>query len=151
MTHSTAPQTAQNAQQELNTRGIEAIRTYVESNSHGADLAGYAAQDAERVLLANWTRAVADVSKDPLLDDIDQVIANLQVFRAEAAKHLPVVNGGLAGLTLEAWKIRLENMDVEIYPCPQHRISRFGYTGCDDADYTSEADAIKAAVAHHFG
>jgi len=151
MTHSTAPQTAQTVQQELNARGIETIRTYVETNSHGADLAGYAAQDAERALLDNWSRAVADGSKDPLLEDIDQVIARLQVFRAEAAKHLPVVNGGLAGLTLEAWKIRLENMDVAIYPCPQHRISRFGFTGCEDADYTSEADAIKAAVAHHFG
>lgn len=151
MTNSTAPQTAQTAQQELNTRGIETIRTYVESNSHGADLAGYAAQDAERVLVENWARAVADGSKDPLLEDIDQVISRLQLFRDEAAKHLPVANGGLASISLDAWKIRLKNMDVEIYPCPQHRISRYGFTGCDDADYTSEADAIRAAVAHHFG
>lgn len=148
MTNSTTPQTAQ---QEQNTRNIETIRTYVETNSHGADLAGYAAQDAERVLLENWSRAVADGSKDPLLEDVDQVISRLQLFREEAAKHLPVANGGLASISLDAWKVRLQNMDVEIYPCPQHRISRYGFTGCEDADFTSEADAIKAAVAHHFG
>jgi hypothetical protein len=135
----------------LSARNIETLRAYSQNELRGSELAGYAAHDAAKVLLTNWDAAIGDGSKDALLQDVDQVIARLQLFRAEAAKHLPVVNGGLASIPLAAWKIRLENVDVEIYPCPQHRISRFGFTGCDDADYTSEDDAIKAAVAHHFG
>jgi len=142
MTNSTNP---------ITDRNLDALRAHTKGELGSSDLVGFAAHDAQRVLLDNWTRAIADGSKEPLLDDVDQVIARLQLFRAEAAKHLPVANGGLAGITLDAWKVRLENIDVEIYPCPQHRISRYGFTGCEDADFTSESDAIKAAVAHHFG
>lgn len=130
---------------------IETLTTFANEQLHGGDARGYAARDAARELLDHWNDLILDGSKANLLADVDEVIARLQTFRTEAAKELPVANGGLAGFTLAQWKIRLADRDIEIYPCPQHRISRFGYTGCDDADYTSEADAIKAAVAHHFG
>jgi hypothetical protein len=137
--------------EKLMTTCIDTLRAYSQTELRGSDLAGFAAHDAERVLLDNWNRAIADGTKDPLLEDIGQVITRLVKFREEARKHIPVANGGLASIPLDAWKVRLANMDVEIYPCPQHRISRFGFTGCDDADFTSENDAIMAAVARHFG
>lgn len=130
---------------------IDNLRAYANDDLCGSELAGYAARAAAQELLTNWETAVADGSKDNLVGDVDQVIARLQKFREEAAKELPVANGGLAGFSLAQWKIRLSDRDIEIYPCPQHRISRFGFTGCEDADYTSADDAIKAAVAHHFG
>jgi hypothetical protein len=130
---------------------IDTLRAFANGEMCGTDLAGYAARDAAEVLMADWESAVDEDSGDPLISDVDQVIARLQRFRDAAAKELPVANGGLAGFSLAQWKIRLSDRDIEIYPCPQHRISRFGFTGCEDADYTSEDNAIKAAVAHHFG
>lgn len=130
---------------------IEILTAHVNAELHGGELAGYAAQAAAKELLTNWRAALADGSADTLVHDVDQVIARLQAFRAEAVKELPVANGGLAGFTLAQWKTRLADRDVEIYPCPQHRISRFGFTGSEDADYTSEDDAIRAAVSHYFG
>ena len=130
---------------------IDNLRAYANDDLCGSELAGYAARAAALELLTNWEAAVSDGSKDNLVGEVDLVIARLQKFREEAAKELPVANGGLAGFSLAQWKIRLADRDIEIYPCPQHRISRYGFTGGEDADYTSEDDAIKAAVAHHFG
>jgi len=131
-------------------KSIKTLTEFANTELHGGDLAGYAARDAANALLENWQAALSDGSKDDLLSDIDKVIARLQTFRAEAAKQLPVVNGGLAGVSLEEWKERLAKKRVEIYPCPQHRIARFGFTGCEDSDYLEE-EVVAAAVAHHFG
>ncbi|KVP96947.1 hypothetical protein WJ97_14090 [Burkholderia ubonensis] len=131
-------------------KSIKTLTNFAKTELHGGNLSGYAARDAALVLLDNWQDALQDGSKDDLLKDVDRVIARLQQFREEAAKQLPVVNGGLNGLSLEEWKARLAKKGVKIYPCPQHRIGRYGYTGCEDSDYVGEEEAIKAAVAHHF-
>ncbi|KVP75484.1 hypothetical protein WJ96_07185 [Burkholderia ubonensis] len=130
---------------------IKALREFAQNVLHGGDLCGYAARDASLVLLDSWQDALREGSKDELIKDVDRVIARLQTFRAEAVKALPAENGGLADRTLDDWKARLAKKRVEIYPCPQHRIGRYGYTGCEDSDYVGEEEAIKAAVAHHFG
>ena len=132
-------------------RCIKTLREFAQNDLHGGDLTGYAARDASLVLLDSWQDALKDGSKEDLAQDIDRVIARLMNFREEAVKALPTENGGLAGRTLDDWKERLAKKHVEIYPCPQHRIGRYGYTGCDDADYTSEEEAIMAAVTHYFG
>jgi hypothetical protein len=131
-------------------KSIKTLTDFANNELHGGDLTGYAARDAANSLLENWQAALSDGSKDHLLSDIDKVIARLQTFRSEAAKQLPVVNGGLAGVSLEEWKERLAKKRVDIYPCPQHRIARFGFTGCEDSDYLEE-EVVAAAVAHHFG
>ena len=132
-------------------QNVKTLRDYALNDMHGGDLRGYSAREAARVLLNNWEDAIGDGSSHNLVDDVNLVIEHLQKFRDEAAKHLPVVNGGLAGVSLADWRVRLAAQDVEIYPCPQHRISRFGYTDCEAADYQSEDEAITAAVAHYFG
>jgi len=131
-------------------KSIKNLTNFAQTELHGGDLTGYAARDAALVLLGNWQDALQDGSKDDLLQDVDRVIARLQKFRAEAARQLPVVNGGLNGISLDEWKVRLAKKGVEIYPCPQHRIARFGFTGSEDSDYLEE-DVVAAAVAHHFG
>lgn len=151
MTQNTIPQTPEQAQATRNSRGLETLREYSKTELRTSDLVGFAAHDAEKVLLDNWTRAIADGSKEHLPNDIDQLISRLQAFRAEAVKQLPVANGGLAGLPLEHWKNRLAGREVFVYPCPHFRVGYFGFDGCDAADYRSEDDAIIAAVAHHFG
>lgn len=55
------------------------------------------------------------------------------------------------GIPMGEWKVRLARKGVELFPCPQHRIAFIGYTGCKDAHYTSEEDAIQAAVEQYFG
>lgn len=130
---------------------IKNLRFYVHAILHKGDLAGYATRSATMELVDHWEAALKNGSKADLLKDVDQIIERLQAFRKEAAKQLPVVNGGQAGVSLDEWKARLAKKHVEIYPCPQHRIGRYGYTGCDDADYVGEEEAIKAAVAHYFG
>lgn len=132
-------------------RCLKPLRDFAQNELHGSNLAGYGATHAALVLLDNWQDALTDGSKDNLVQDVDKVIARLQSFRAEAIKALPVVNGGLGGRTLADWKERLAKKRVEIYPCPQHRIGRYGYTGCEDSDFVGEEEAIKAAVAHYFG
>jgi hypothetical protein len=131
-------------------KSIKTLTIFAQTELHGGNLTGYAARDAALVLLGNWQDALVDGSKEDLLTDVDRVIAHLQKFREEAAKHLPVVNGGLNSISLDEWKIRLEKKGVEIYPCPQHRIARYGFTGCEDSDYLEE-EVVAAAVAHHFG
>jgi hypothetical protein len=131
-------------------KSIKTLTTFAQTELHGGDLTGYAARDAALVLLGNWQDTLVDGSKDDLVTDIDKVIARLQTFRAEAAKHLPVVNGGLNGISLDEWKVKLEKKGVEIYPCPQHRIARYGFTGSEDSNYLEE-EVVAAAVAHHFG
>ncbi|GBG14839.1 ADP-L-glycero-D-manno-heptose-6-epimerase [Novimethylophilus kurashikiensis] len=59
-----------------------------------ADLAGYAAEAAAKVLLQNWETALADGSKDYLVTDIDDVIRQLRLFREHARRELPRANGG---------------------------------------------------------
>ncbi|WP_157639726.1 hypothetical protein [Burkholderia ubonensis] len=132
-------------------RCIKNLSNFAQNELHGGDLSGYAATHAALVLLDNWQDALKDGSKDNLVQDVDKVIARLQTFRAEAVKALPAENGGLAGRSLADWKERLAKRRIEIYPCPQHRIGRYGYTGCDDSDYVGEEEAIKAAVEHYFG
>jgi hypothetical protein len=131
-------------------KSIKTLTNFVENDQNDGDLTSYAARDAAKVLLGNWQDALTDGSKDDLLLDVDRVIARLQRFREEAAKHLPVVNGGLNGISLDEWKVQLEKKGVEIYPCPQHRIARYGFTGSEDSDYLEE-EVVAAAVAHHFG
>lgn len=58
------------------------------------ELSGYAAQAAARVLLENWETALAEGSTNYLVTDIDDVIRELNVFRAYAREVLPRVNGG---------------------------------------------------------
>ncbi len=131
-------------------KSIKTLTDFAQTELHGGNLTGYAARDAALVLLGSWQDALVEGSKEDLLADIDRVIARLQKFRTEAANHLPVVNGGLNGMPLDEWKVRLEKKGVEIYPCPQHRIARYGFTGSEDSDYLEE-EVVAAAVAHHFG
>lgn len=132
-------------------RCIKTLSNFAQNELHGGDLSGYAATHAALVLLDNWQDAFKDGSKDNLVLDVDKVIARLQKFREEAVKALPTENGGLSGRSLSDWKEHLAKKRVEIYPCPQHRIGRYGYTGCEDSDYVGEEEAIKAAVAQYFG
>ncbi|ENZ77734.1 MULTISPECIES: hypothetical protein [Ralstonia] len=64
----------------------------------GADLSGYAAHAAAKELVENWITAVADVSSDHLLADVDQVIATLAKFKEQVQSILPAAN-----VKVDAW------------------------------------------------
>ena len=52
------------------------------------DLSGYAAQDAARLLLDNWSAAIFDGNIHGLARDVDRVIDQLRLFRRAARKTL---------------------------------------------------------------
>jgi len=59
-----------------------------------ADLFGYAAQAASKVLLQNWESALSDGCTHNLVADIDKVIDAMRQFKAAAQATLPLQNGG---------------------------------------------------------
>lgn len=73
---------------------IEVLRDFAKNDMHRNDVFGYAARDSALELLNYWEDVLRDGTDMNLLQDVDTVIERLQDFRAEAAKHLPVHNGG---------------------------------------------------------
>lgn len=112
------------------------------------DLSGYAALSAVSMLINNWEMALKDGNTDPLLEDVDQVISHLQVFRAQAQAVLPLDNGGLGGVAIDEWVRRLDAIGISIYEAEDYP-DHYGYSGCDVDCYGSEADAVTAAVLEH--
>lgn len=116
----------------------------------GADLAGYAAVAALNTLFVNWEDALSDGSKDKLLDDIDDVVNRLRVFRSRAAEELPVQNGGLDGkAALLAQELRHQHQATVYYT--GEPAGQWSFTGaCGPVqNFDSFALALAAAVQHY--
>ncbi len=124
------------------------LLAFVEQNQEETfsySLAGYSAQAAARVLLQNWETAVADGCNHNLVKDIEDVIEELKQFRMAAWEALPLKNGGLGGHTADFWIDKLIEIDVSIYEA-EDLPGIWGFTECDCDDYTSETEALIAAV-----
>ena len=81
---------------QLKANPIEELREFVKEGVRTTCLQGYAAESAEKTLLANSQDALGDGNTDNLVTDVDEVIVYLREFQAKAREVLPVANGGLA-------------------------------------------------------
>lgn len=113
-----------------------------------AELAGYAAQAAVKILLQNWIAALGDGNKDNLPADIDKVISILRDVQKVARATLPFENGGLEGQSEAYWLSRLKPLGVFVY-ASETSPGFFGYTGCESDSYETEQEAVCAAVANN--
>ena len=127
------------------TEVIELIEVEADFTS---DLAGFAATDAVKTLLANWKAVIQDGNSCDLVSDVLGVIQELRRFEKVARNMLPVAYGGFAGKPVDYWVDRLDEIGVSIYESADEP-GNYGFTGCDCDDYTTEDAAVSAALLYN--